>query len=119
MDNLIHLITPDNFTKEVTAEKKPFLLLCMPKDDDFPSQLSIVEIMAEHHESRLKVGIMADAFVEYFKKKLGVVGTPTFLIFFDGKELNRMWGLADSEGLEQFVLEVMEQLEKEPLSKLT
>lgn len=117
MDNLIHFITPDNFVDEVITDPGPFLLLCMPEDDDFLSQLKIIEVMARRHVSWLKVGIVGDAFIQYFKQKLNAVGTPTFLIFFDGKERNRLLGLADPKGLEQFVFEVMEQEATETINK--
>jgi hypothetical protein len=109
MGNLIHLITRDNFTEEVISEKRPILFLCMPQDDDFPSQLKSMEIIANRHGSWLKVALLGDAFIENFKKELDVAGTPTFLIFHEGEEKNRMLGLADHNGLEQFVLEVREQ----------
>ncbi|MRS01806.1 thioredoxin [bacterium] len=99
--------------EEVIAEKRPCLLLCMPTDDDFSSQLKIMEVMARRHESWLKAGLLGDAFVEYFKKKLSVTGTPTFLIFFDGKELNRMLGMLDYKSLEHFVLDVIEASAKD------
>lgn len=109
MNKRIHLITPDNFIDEVISETRPILLLCMPQDDDFPSQWKSIEAIAHHHGSWLKVGLLGEAFIENFKHKLGVAGTPTFLIFHKGEEKNRMLGLADHKGLERFVLEVLEQ----------
>jgi hypothetical protein len=109
MQNLIHLIRPDNFVDEVLAVSKPILLLCMPSDDDFPSQLRLMEDIAQHHRSWLKVGMLAEAFTEYFKNKLDIPGTPTFLILLQGKEKNRMLGLVDLQALENFILETLRQ----------
>jgi hypothetical protein len=102
----IHFITPDNFIEEVISEERPILILCMPQDDDFPSQLRLMHVLAGQHQAWLKVGLLEDAFIENFKMMLGVAGTPTFLVFHGGKEKGRMLGLLDHRGLEEFVLEV-------------
>jgi hypothetical protein len=103
MNNLIHLIRPDNFADEVLLVKKPVLLLCMPRSDDFLSQMNLMKHIAVTHSLWLKVGLLAEEFTESFKKKFNVPGTPTYLIFLEGKEKNRMLGLTDSLTLESFV----------------
>lgn len=109
MQNLIRLIRPDNFMDEVFSVSKPVLLLCMPHDADFPSQLKLMEDIAGQHKSWLKVGMLAEAFTEYFKNKFDIPGTPTFLILLKGKEKNRMLGLVDLQALENFILETLRQ----------
>jgi hypothetical protein len=78
MQNLIHLIRPDNFMDEVLSAGRPVLLLCMPRDDDFPIQLKLMEEIAVNHRLWLKVGLLAEAFTESFKKKFGIDGTRLF-----------------------------------------
>ena len=109
MDNLIHLITPDNFSDEVINEKKPVLLFCMPQDDDFSSQMKSIKAISRQYVTEIKVGYLAEGNIEIFKKRLGFSGTPTFLFFLEGKEVNRLLGLTDHTGLEKFVFEIMEQ----------
>ena len=109
MQNLIHLIRPDNFADAVLFVRKPVLLLCMPRDDDFPGQVKLMEDIAVKHSLWLKVGLVAEAFTESFKQKFGIAGTPTFLIFFEGQEKNRMLGLADCQAMESFVLGTVRQ----------
>ena len=110
MAPLIQLITPDNFIEEVLSGEKPVLLLCMPADGDFPSQLQSLEAIAKSYGSWLKVGLVKEVFIESFKKQLGIVGTPTYLFFRSGSEINRKLGLADRNGLEQFISEVMKKV---------
>jgi hypothetical protein len=88
----------------------------MPQNDDFPSQAASMETIAALHGEWIKTGLLADAFVEYFMKKLVVAGTPTYLIFFEGKEKDRVLGLVDIRGLEQFVFDVMAQVKKRPVT---
>ncbi|PKN69941.1 MAG: hypothetical protein CVU54_07885 [Deltaproteobacteria bacterium HGW-Deltaproteobacteria-12] len=109
MDNLIQLITPDNFSEEVIYEKKPVLLFCMPQDDDFSSQIKSITDIARHYGTELKVGYLEEDSIEIFKKRLGFSGTPTYLFFLEGKEINRLLGLTDHTRLEKFVFEIMEQ----------
>ena len=108
MHDLVHLIRPDNYADEVLSIKKPVLLLCMPRGDDFLTQMNLIEEIAAKHGLWLKVGLLAEAFTEYFKNKFDISGTPTFLIILKGEEKNRMLGLADSRTLERFVLETLQ-----------
>ena len=38
MGTLVCLIRSENFEQEVIAEKRPVLLLCMPRDEEFPER---------------------------------------------------------------------------------
>jgi len=95
MKTSVSLIRSENFDREVFAEKKPVLLLCMPRDEEFPQQLKIMEDIATKYGQELKVGVLEEEFIEVFKKNYRVVGTPTFLLLVEGKEKARMLGLAD------------------------
>lgn len=94
----------DDFEKEVLQERKPVLILCMHRDPDFPGQIEVVErITAEVFGNRLKLLLLEEDSVEVFRKNYGVSGTPTFLIFSDGREMNRLLGQVDPRTLEEFL----------------
>ena len=99
MGTLVSLIRSEDFEREVFAEKKPVLLLCMPRDEEFPQQLKVMEDIATKYGQQLKVGVLEEEFIEAFKKNYNVVGTPTFLLLVEGKERARMLGLTDQETL--------------------
>ncbi|MGB7572324.1 MAG: thioredoxin family protein [Thermodesulfobacteriota bacterium] len=103
MGTLVSLIRPENFEREVIAEKKPVLLLCMPRDDEFPQQLKVMEDIATKHSQELKVAVLEEGLIEAFKKNYSVIGTPTFLLLVEGKERGRMLGLADQETLTDLI----------------
>jgi hypothetical protein len=103
MTTLVSVIRPENFEREVVAENKPVLLLCMPWDGDFPKQLELIEEIARKHSRDLKVGLLQEEFIETFKKNYGFVGTPTFLILVEGKERRRFLGLADKKTLTDLI----------------
>jgi thioredoxin-like negative regulator of GroEL len=104
MGTLVCLIRSENFEQEVIAEKRPVLILCMPRDDEFPQQLKIIEDIATKHSQELKVAVLEEGLIEAFKKNYRVIGTPTFLLLVEGKERGRMLGLADQEMLTDLVL---------------
>lgn len=104
MTTLVCLIRPENFAQEVIAAKKPVLLLCMPRDDEFPQQVKVIEDIARKYSHELKVGLLEEEFIEAFKKNYSIIGTPTFLILVEGKERSRMLGLADQETLTDLIL---------------
>ncbi len=95
----VYLIRPENFAQEVVAEKKPVLLMVMPRDDQFPQQLKLIEDIAVKHGETIKVGVLQEDSIEAFKKDYGLLGTPTFMILVEGKERGRTLGLADQEKL--------------------
>ena len=103
METLVSLIRPENFEREVVAEKKPVLVLCMPRDTEFPKQLEVIEDIARQYSEELKVGLLQEEFIEAFKKNYGVLGAPTFLILVEGKEKRRLLGLADHETITAFI----------------
>jgi thioredoxin-like negative regulator of GroEL len=109
MKTFVRVIRPQNFEQEVVSEKRPVLLLCMPRDEEFLKQVKVLEDVAETHGQALKVGVLEDEFIERFREDLGIRGTPTFLILVQGKERGRMLGLADSASLTDFISEFSQQ----------
>ena len=103
MNTSLYRLRPDNFSREVVGTQKPVLILCMPFNEEFPSQLKIMEAIATQFGPKLKVGLLEEAFIETFKKNLQITGTPTFLLMEHGKEKGRMIGLADQQALADFV----------------
>jgi thioredoxin-like negative regulator of GroEL len=103
METLVSLIRPDNFEREVVAEKKPVLLLCMSWGEEFPKQLKVMEDIARKYSEELKVVLLEEEFIEAFKKNFGILGTPTFLILVEGKERRRWLGLADQKTLTDLI----------------
>ncbi len=103
MDALVRLIRSENFEKEVVAENKPVLLLCMPWDGEFPKQLDLIEKIARRHSQNIKVGLLQEEFIEAFRRNYTVLGTPTYLVLVEGKEIKRHLGIADHETLTAFI----------------
>jgi hypothetical protein len=103
MNAIIRLIKPENMELEVTAEKRPLLLLCMPRDDQFSHQLKVLEDIAVENTQTVKAGVLQEELIEVFKKTYGFTGTPTFLILVEGREKGRLLGLANRLTLKDFI----------------
>ena len=97
------LIRPQNFEQEVILERKPVLLLCMPDDSEFPGQLKVLNDVGVSWDRELKICLLEEEFIDSFKQSLRIGGTPTFIILVEGRERNRMLGLADRDSLADFI----------------
>lgn len=106
METLVRLIRPENFEREVIAEKRPVLVLCMFRDVEFAGQLEILETIAQQYGQDLKIGFLEEEFIEAFKFNYNILGTPTFLILKNGKEKKRLLGLTDLKTLTEFIFDI-------------
>jgi thioredoxin-like negative regulator of GroEL len=89
--------------EEVISEKKPVLIICMEDDNSFSQQMKILENVAVKYKDELKVGLLAQDSVEIFKRRLQIIGTPTFLLIREGIEIGRILGLSDQGTLTNFI----------------
>jgi thioredoxin-like negative regulator of GroEL len=103
MDPWVCSIRPENFNEEVLLEKRLVLLVCMADDDNFSKQVKILEHVAARFGKELKVGLLAQDSLDIFKKRLQIIGTPTFLLMMEGKEISRILGVSDEQTLTNLI----------------
>ncbi len=101
----------DNFDFEITAEKRPVLLACIRRDDEYRELIEVLESISRRYGDELKICLLNEDFIEVYRK-LGIVGTPTFNIFYEGREKGRMLGKVDREKLSSFVLRTLPNCQK-------
>lgn len=101
----LYLIDEHNFESAVVGEEQPVLLLCMPRDDQFPEQIDILMRAVAGYSGCLKAGLLHESFISSFKKRYNIPGTPTFLILEQGREKNRSLGLADEQMLVRMIMD--------------
>ncbi len=100
-------VGPDNFGCEVVDEERPVLLACSHLCPEFREQKEILQSLSKSYAGALKVCLLDTDCIAAFRETLGIVGTPTFLIFHGGKEKGRMLGRVDREALASFVLRTL------------
>lgn len=99
----ISLIIADNFQQEILEEKNPVLLLCSDYNSEFPNLFSILQNLTQTMKGGLKVGILAEDFTKPFQDSYRVIGTPTFLLFDQGRERGRLLGQTDLKTLTDWI----------------
>lgn len=105
-------IRMDNIDTEIRTEKRPILLACIRRDYEYKEQAEILENVSERYGDELKVWLLDEDFIGVYRK-LGIVGTPTFIIFYEGREKGKMLGKANEETLSSFISRTLAHYPKE------
>lgn len=106
----IHFVNENNFNVLVIQEKRPVLLMCMPRDDQFAGQVDILSQITAGFAGDLKIAVLEEPFIPLFKKKYRVAGTPTYLILQQGEEKGRLLGLAGKRALAALIADLRPSL---------
>jgi len=93
-------LTDENFEQEIQNTDKPFLV-------DFWSQMcapclamgSIIEEIDSEFEGKIKVGKLNVGESLEIARKYGIMAVPTFIIFKNGQEIERIIGAKSKQSL--------------------
>ncbi len=107
----------DNFESEVIKEERPILFACIRRDFEFNKQTEVLKSIAKMYGDELKICVLDEDFMVTYREKLEIEGTPTFLIFYEGEEKDRMLGQADMETLMGFLLRTLQFFPNDRLEK--
>ena len=100
----IRFVGMEDFEREVLKEKRPVLVLCMHRDQDFNVQIELIERVTDRsYGERMSLCLLEQDSIEVFKENYRVSGTPTFLLFSEGKEVNRFLGMVETHTFEDFL----------------
>jgi len=97
----------DNFELEIIEEKRPVLLACLHRYFEFREQTDVLKMVSKEYAESLKVCVLSEDFSRFFSEKFGIEGSPIFLIFNDGEEINRLLGKVDRERLIAFLSQTL------------
>ena len=93
----------DDFNSEVIKADRPVLLACIYRGMEFSVHVEELKAISKMFGELLKVCYLNEEDRRILMKMYQISGTPTFLIFHQGKELDRLLGSADSCRLESFI----------------
>ena len=99
----------NDFQCRVVEESRPVLVACIHLDSEFKEQTEALEGVSKFYGEALKVCLLDEDSIEAWREKLGIGGTPAFVILYGGKERDRMLGKVDSNTLRAFVLRALPQ----------
>lgn len=105
---MFKVVKADNFAHEVLEQDAPVLLAFL-QDSGAPleKQRRVLETFSQHFEN-IKCCVLDEYGSNSVKDKYNVFGTPTYLLFEEGREKDRLLGSIDIKSLEGFVLQTLQ-----------
>jgi len=108
----ITAISNSNFREMVLESEEPVLLMCASRDQGGAEQTRIMLKAVGNFHKAIDVCRLEEDFIHGFKQMYKIKGTPVFLLFEKGHLRGRMLGMADTERLEAFLVQVLPPNEK-------
>lgn len=78
-------------------------MACLHPDSDIPSQLRMLEQIAERFTGRVSVYVMVEERSVAFSRKYAIDGTPAFLLVHEGQITERLLGQVELDALTTFI----------------
>ncbi|ACL04330.1 thioredoxin family protein [Desulfatibacillum aliphaticivorans] len=108
----ITIHNPDELKAVILDESRPLLMACMLKNEIYHEQMALVEQAVKQFEDALGVFVISKELMSCFCEKFNVKGTPTFLFFNNGKEMDRILGCMSRESLMEFITRNLETINR-------
>jgi thioredoxin-like negative regulator of GroEL len=105
MFNSFSIVDLQNYKSEIIDEKRLVLLVCLHHNERLKEQLEVLEDILNNYNTVLKICIINKDHKKAVMKHFKINGTPTYLIFKDGKEKDRILGDLDYTTLTSFIQE--------------
>ena len=96
-------VDSENFQRLVLEEPSPVLLAWMRMEADNVRQKKMLAKLSGHYGEGLKVRLVEQGMTESFRERFDIRGTPTYLLFDNGVEKQRLLGEADEPTLVDFI----------------
>ena len=102
-------LTEVNFEQEVLESDKPVMVdfwasWCIPCKVMGP----VIEQLKQEYEGKLKIGKMNVDQNRITPGNYNIAGVPTFIMFKDGEEIDRVVGALSIDGLKKFIDKILE-----------
>lgn len=100
---MIKSLTPHDEAREIISSEEPVLVAFLKKGQRHKEQLDLMAWVEQKYQTRLRCYLYNDSFLETGMRQHFVSGTPSYLLFQDGWEVDRLIGRSDEEMLDQFL----------------
>ncbi len=99
-------IEPQAFETELQNGDEPILVAFLKKNERFLEQSRVLERASSVHP-KLHCYMYDVDYLDMGMERFKVKGTPTFLLFAGGKEVDRLIGDSDQDTLDEFIRSAM------------
>ncbi len=100
---MVKTIEPQEFDVELQSCREPFLVAFLKRNERFRRQFRALDEASERHADRLRCFLYDTDYLDTAMQRFMVKGTPTFLLFSEGREVDRLIGESDRETLDEFI----------------
>ena len=104
---MVKTLEPHEFDVELNSSGEPFLVAFLKRNERFRHQWQVLDEASARHADRLRCYLYDTDYLETAMQRFMVKGTPTFLLFSDGREVDRLIGESDGEALDDFIRDAM------------
>jgi thioredoxin-like negative regulator of GroEL len=100
---MVKTIKPQAFEVELHGGGQPFLVAFLKRNERFRDQSRVLDEACRPYADSLNCYLYAQDYLDTAMQRFLVKGTPTFLLFSGGREVDRLIGESDPETLDEFI----------------
>jgi len=100
---MVKTIEPQAFDVELQSSSEPFLVAFLKRNERFLSQSKILDDASKAYADKVRCFLYDSDYLDTAMQRFMVKGTPTFLLFSEGREVDRLIGESDREALDEFI----------------
>lgn len=106
--NTVKTIEPQAIDVELQDGRAPLLVAFLKRNERYSTQVEALEGTCRDYGRGLRCFLYNADYLDTATERFAVQGTPTFLLFSRGREVNRLIGESDRATLDEFVRTVPE-----------
>jgi len=99
----VKTLEPQAFDIELHSSHEPFLVAFLKRNERFPGQSKVLGDASREHGDKVHCYLYDADYLDTAMERFKVKGTPTFLLFSDGREVDRLIGESDRDTLDDFI----------------
>lgn len=100
---MVKTIEPQAFELELQSSREPLLVAFLKRNERFRKQSAVLDDASRDYADRVHCYLFNADYLDTAMNRFRVKGTPTFLLFSDGHEVDRLIGESDRETLDDFI----------------
>ncbi|QGY38704.1 thioredoxin [Pseudodesulfovibrio cashew] len=104
----VRTLEPQAFDIELQSGQGPCLVAFLKRNDRYRDQMKILEEASAAYGGVFRFYLFDADYLDTALERFKVKGTPTFLLFREGREVSRLIGESDRETLGEFIESALE-----------